>query len=199
MFAVGHLALGYLTAKILARILHTEIDLPAIMMLSIIMDIDLLIPQLLHRGLTHSLIIIGFFSIPLFFIKGKSVFPYLSALAQHSFLGDFLTGDGVTAFWPLSYKFYGLGIKMMSLTNILIESSSFLTAFTLMLLSKDIITIFNPKKTSLLLIFPLGTVFPVITGQLATPTELLIPHYILFILLGGALIKWIKKLIIKIL
>jgi membrane-bound metal-dependent hydrolase YbcI (DUF457 family) len=197
MFAVGHLAIGYLTAKTLAKLLQTEIDIPTVMMLSIIMDIDLLVPKLLHRGPTHSLIIIGLASIPLFFLKGKSIFPYLLALAQHSFIGDFLTGDGVTAFWPLSHKFYGLGVKMLSFTNVLAEGSAFLAAFTLLLLSKDITTMFNPKKTSLLLIFPLGTVFPVIIGQLAVPTELLIPHYLLFILLSGVLIIWIKNVIVN--
>jgi hypothetical protein len=196
MFAVGHLAIGYLVAKTLEKLLQTEIDLPMVMMLSIIMDIDLLVPQLQHRGLTHSLIIIGLASIPLFFLKGKSIFPYLLALAQHSFIGDFLTGDGVSAFWPLSSKFYGLGVKMMSLTNVFAEGSSFLAAFTLMLLSKDIITMFNAKKTSLLLIFPLGTVFPVVVGQLAVPIALLIPHYFLFILFSGVLMIWIKNAVV---
>jgi|Deesub1362B_J571_1020462.scaffolds.fasta_scaffold02249_6 membrane-bound metal-dependent hydrolase YbcI (DUF457 family) len=197
MFAVGHLAIGYLTAKTLAKILQTEIDIPTILMLSIIPDMDLLIPQLLHRGPTHSLIITTFTLIPAFLMKGKSVLPYFGALTQHSTIGDFLTGDGVTAFWPLSSRFYGLGVNMLSLTNTFIEGSSFLMFLALIILSKDLRVLLNPKKTSPLLIFPLGGIFPAIIGRLATPNVLLIPHFILFVIFTIALTQWIKRFVVE--
>jgi len=159
-------------------------------MLSVIADIDLLIPQLLHRGPSHSLITISLFFIPLYVKKGKAGFPYFVALIQHSIVGDFLTGLGIVCFWPFSSNFYGLGIDMMGALNLLAEGSSFLAAITLMVLTKDIGYILNPKKTSLFLILPLGALFPVILGKLSAPSGLLIPHYIFFVLFTLGLIVW---------
>ena len=60
MFAVGHISLGYLVGNFFARILKVQFNVPLVIVLSIIPDIDIIFELLLgnpvHRGPTHSLI-----------------------------------------------------------------------------------------------------------------------------------------------
>ena len=84
MFAVGHLALGYITGKSSLKILKSNIDIPLIFTLSILPDIDLLIPRLAHRGPTHSIITITLVSLPLLIIyrkkrETKAYFSFLNS------------------------------------------------------------------------------------------------------------------------
>jgi len=56
MFAVGHVALGYLTGKATSKLLNARINIPLLFFASNIPDIDFLL-GLEHRGTTHSLIV----------------------------------------------------------------------------------------------------------------------------------------------
>ena len=195
MFAVGHLAFGYLLAKATTKVLRiNKIDLPLIFMLSVLPDVDLLIPNLPHRGPTHSLVVLTLVFVPFYIIKGRSVIPYFVALFQHSAIGDFSTGVGVMCLWPFSFKFYGLGVDMMGAVNVFAEDFSFLTAFALMALSNDMSAILKIKKTSLFLIPPLGALFPVLLGRLLAPAGLIVPHYVFFFFFAGCLVTGVYDL-----
>ena len=74
-FAVGHMALAYLLGKASAKLLKVNINIPLILFLSIIPDIDILFDFLfnsdMHRGPTHSIIVAIVVFIPFFLL-----YPY---------------------------------------------------------------------------------------------------------------------------
>jgi len=197
MFAVGHLAFGYLLAKATAKILRIgEIDLPTVFMLSVIPDVDLVIPMLPHRGPTHSLILLALFFVPFYFREGKIIVPYFVALFQHSAVGDFSTSMGVMCLWPFSSEFYGLGVDMMGTVDLLAEGLSFLAAFALMVSAGDVRRIFKIKETFLFLVPPLGALFPVLLGKLPVPAGLIVPHCVLFTFFVGGFIAGVHNVVV---
>jgi len=177
MFAVGHLALGYITGKATSKLLNVNVNIPLLFVVSIISDIDLLIPGLEHRGPTHSLIIFSLLFLPIFMIYGKRATPYFIAMIQHSILGDCLIGGGIQLLWPATI-YYGIGIKITSLTNILTEWILFLTSLTIMFKAKDTWTLFQHHPSNLLLSIPVFTVLlpTLLSFPLSVPLELIIPH-----------------------
>ena len=180
MFAVGHLAIGYLSAKVFQKLLRTEINLPLIFFLSLIPDVDLLIPGLVHRGITHSIIVLTLVFVPIFLLYQKTSISYFVAITQHSLVGDFFTGR-VQMFWPLTSDWYGERIGMLSLTNISIEWASFLLAMLVLTKTNDLRLLVKSGKSNLLLTVPSGAIFvSSIIGMSETPLmELLIPHLVL--------------------
>lgn len=171
MYAVGHLALGYLTGKATGKLLNVNVNIPLLFLASIIPDIDLLIPGLQHRGPTHSLIISILIFIPLVIYYRKKAIPYFIALIQHSLIGDYITSEGIQLLWPINSIYYcSLEIQMTSLTNILLEWIFFLIAFTILLKTKDAQTLLQPHPSNLLLSIPTFTVL--------LPTLLSFPEYV---------------------
>lgn len=179
MYAVGHLAMGYLSGKASSKLLQVDINIPLLFALSIIPDIDILIPVLKHRGPTHSLIILTLLSLPFFRLYGKKTVPYFVALAQHSLIGDYVTGR-VQLLWPLANHMYGVALEVASLTNVVVEWGFFLTGLTIMLRMKDMQILLRKHPSNLLLSIPVATVLlPTLLGfPLSVPLELVIPHLI---------------------
>ncbi len=181
MFAVGHLSLGYLSAKASARALKAEVDLSLVFLLSLIPDIDLVIPGLVHRTVTHSIIVSIILFLPFFVLYKTGAVPYFLALVQHSLVGDFIVGGakgGTMLFWPLTSAYHGLSISIYSSTNIVLECSSFLVAGVVMLKTGDVKKLLKGKLSHLSLILPTFTVISPILFQfpLTVPATLLIPH-----------------------
>ncbi len=177
MYAVGHLAIGYITGKATEKLLNIKINLPLLLLVSIISDIDLLIPGLEHRGPTHSLIILTLLFLPLFRVYGKKTAPYFVALAQHSLIGDYVTG-GVQLLWPLTTHIYGLAFEATSLAAVVLEWGFFLASLTIMLKMKDIQKLLQRHPSNLLLSVPVATVLlPTLASfPLSVPLELILPH-----------------------
>ena len=184
MFAVGHLSLGYLFGKATSKMLKTRVNIPLLFSLSVLPDIDLLIPGLKHRGPTHSIILFILLFIPFFTFYRKKATPYFVTLIQHSFLSDFITGEGAQLLWPFTPNFYsvqtilGIQIKMTSLTNIMMEWVSFLLFLAVMLGTKDVKTFFHPRLSNLLLSIPVFTTLLPTFLKIPTyvPLELMAPH-----------------------
>jgi len=110
-YAVGHLSLGYIISKSASKVLRTEINLPLIFTLSVIPDIDILIPFIEHRGPTHSILAMLIIFIPVFILYGKRVAPYLLALIQHPLIGDYFVGGKIQLFWPITTNRYGIELR----------------------------------------------------------------------------------------
>lgn len=201
MFAVGHLSIAYLIAKASSKLLKVEPNLSLIFLLGLIPDADLLlmmlIPGLQHRTLTHSIIIIIIALIPIFIIYKKMAVPYSLALLQHVLIGDLLTGEGIQLFWPITQTWYGLGVPMESLTNILVEWLSFLTAFAIMFATKDIQKLLSASRFNLLLLVPLVTVLlpSFLSFPLEVPLSLLVPHLVYLGLFTASLLIFLKSAI----
>jgi len=171
------------------------VNIPLLFVASVIPDIDLLIPGLKHRGPTHSLIIISLLFIPAFTIYRKRTTPYFIATIQHFILGDYLAGGGTQLLWPVTLHWYGTGIKIMSLTNILIEWTFFVTSFTIMYKTKDIWALFQRHPSNLLLSIPVFTVLlpTLLSFPLSVPVELIIPHLIYLTIFAFSILIHLKS------
>lgn len=201
MFAVGHLSLGYLFAKGSAKLLKQEVNLPLIFLLSLIPDIDIIIPGVQHRTITHSIVVGIIAFLPFFTLYRTKAVPYFIALAQHSLVGDFITGgayaEGAQILWPITSTSYGLPISVFSMTNIILEWSSFLIAGAVMLKTKDIQKLLKGQMSHLSLSIPTLTVLlpSFLHFPLVVPPELLIPHITYLIIFALSIANVFKQVL----
>ena len=112
MFAVGHMSIAYLLGKGSSKALRTKLNIPILLVLSILPDIDIIYDYLtgneIHRGPTHSIVVALLAFIPVFIIYRKKAIPYFLALISHPLIGDFLIGGKLELFWPISTQQFGL-------------------------------------------------------------------------------------------
>ena len=199
MFAIGHFALGYLFGKGTAKLLHIKINLPLILAVSVLPDVDLLFRFLMHRGPTHSLIAITAFMIPLFIVYRKQALPYYVALLSHILVGDYFTG-GIELLWPLSHNWFGaLNFEVTSLFIQLTELTLFLVTLPLMYKSSDLRSLFRPNNRNWALIIPFGALIgPLFAlgrgGESALPALLVIPSLFYAAIFAFSIIIWLKWL-----
>lgn len=185
MFAVGHVALGYLTGKATSKLLDTKINVPLLFFVSIIPDADILL-GLEHRGPTHSIVVQTVIFIPIFLVYRKQAAPVFASLIQHSILGDSLAGaGGVQLFWPVTSQSYGALISVTNIISISLEWGAFLVFMTVFWMTRDVKSLFQHHRYNLLLTVPVfAIIFPAFLGfPLAVPAALIIPHLILLAIL----------------
>ena len=133
-------------------------NLPLLLVASVLPDIDLLLRFLMHRGPTHSLITLTVLMIPFFVIYRKRVIPYYAALLSHVLIGDFFTG-GIELLWPLSQDWFGtLYFSIASSINMIAELSLFCLAVPIMFKLGDLKSLLKPHHKNWALIIPLGAV-----------------------------------------
>ena len=200
MYAVGHLALGYLSGKAASKILKVNINIPLLFFVSVLPDIDLLIPGLKHRGPMHSMIVFCLLFLPSFIFFGKRAIIYFVALIQHILVGDYLTG-GTQLLWPITTNWYGLGlgVKVTSLTNIFVEWVLFLTSIMIMFKTKDAWLLFQRHPSNMILSIPVLTVLlpAFLSFPLYVPWELVIPHFIYIALFTFSILIDLKAILTK--
>jgi len=198
-YAVGHLALGYLSGKVTSKILNVNINIPLLFLASIIPDFDLLIPGLQHRGPTHSIIIFCLLFLPAFILFGKRTTPYFVALTQHILIGDYLTDRGIQLLWPIASDWYGLGVEMISLTTIFTESILFFTSIIIMFKTKDAQLLLQRHPWNLTLSIPVLTVLlpTFLSFPLSVPLALIIPHLTYLTLFAFSILIDFKAILMK--
>jgi hypothetical protein len=167
MFAVGHLSLAYLLGKLSSQLLKVNPNIPALLAMSILPDIDIAIGTLIgtniHHGPTHSVIFALLIFFPFFILYGKRVVPYFVAYISHFLIGDFLIGGQLQLFWPLStntFGFHELGFRYIGLNdpiNLTLELSMFVATLVIMVKTCDYKTFFKNNKTNLMLLLPIAT------------------------------------------
>ena len=179
MFAVGHLALGYLGGKATSKAVKEELNLPLLFVASVLPDLDLLLPNLVHRGPSHSPLLLTILFIPFLLAFGKKALPYYVALLLHPFPADYLTG-GIQLLWPASATFYGEEILMTSLLGITLEWAVFIPSIALMLKTRDATTLLKPHIFNFALLIPIGASLlpPFFRFPSPVPSLLFIPHLI---------------------
>ena len=74
-------------------------------------DIDFLFPDLGHRGVTHSLLVLIMFLF-LVILRFRDMLPYFLAFASHSLIGDLFTSGGVQLFWPVILDRVSVGLTL---------------------------------------------------------------------------------------
>lgn len=183
MFAVGHIALGYIIGRILNKFTEERQNIPALWTLSLLPDIDLLIPGLEHRGPTHSIIIALIIFIPLLLIRARKTAPWFAALATHSLIGDYITDKGIKLFWPISSEWvkYENTIMMGTEFETYVELALFFMIIITLIVLKDYNHLFDSDWRNIVLFIPLCTVFLPIMFKYPVdiPRVLIIPHLIL--------------------
>ncbi|MCL5877822.1 MAG: metal-dependent hydrolase [Candidatus Bathyarchaeota archaeon] len=206
LFAVGHMAIAYLLGKGSSKALHTQINIPIILVLSILPDIDIVFDFLfgvnIHRGPTHSVVVAALVFIPFFIHYGKKAIPYFLALISHSVIGDFFIAGQLQLFWPLSRARFGLHelgsyyIDIFSPVNLALEVSLFIVATIVLYKSRDWKVFFKPKTTHLMLIIPITTVllpstigYPFSESLLITAPVLAFAHLFYLVLFSIAVLK----------
>jgi len=195
-FAVGHFALGYILSRLTAQATKTKLNIPLILTLSVIPDIDILIPYVEHRGPFHSIITATLIFVPILAVYSKSALPYLAALTQHSLISDFIAGGQVQLLWPLTSQPFGIEMSIKSSTNITLEWLVFIAAAMVMMKTKDAHAILQPHNSNLILAIPTLTVLlpTFLAFPLEVPTALIPPHLIFLALFVTSLLIDIKKI-----
>jgi len=182
LFAVGHIALGYLLGRGTAKALKTKLNIPLVVLVAVIPDVDILFRSIHHRGPTHSAVVEFIVFLPLLFVYRKQAIPYLLALIQHSLIGDFIVGYGspVQLFWPLTTRYFGLAIDIRSPTNMTLEWVFFLLSMIVMFKTNDFATFIKPHKSNLILVIPMFALLSpmFLDSSLNLPPWLTPPHLV---------------------
>ena len=183
--------------KASAKITKTKLNIPIALTLSVIPDIDILIPFLQHRGPVHSIITLFVVFIPIFTIYHKKAIPYFLALIQHPLIGDYIAGGQLQLLWPIATQYYGMEIGIKSQTNITIEWLIFLASMIVMLKTKDIMAFFQPHNSSLILSIPTFTVLlpTFLAFPLEVPPILILPHIVYLILFLTSILIDVRKIL----
>jgi membrane-bound metal-dependent hydrolase YbcI (DUF457 family) len=170
VYAVGHLALGYITGKTVSKATKTSINLPLIFALSILPDIDLVFLRNMHRGPTHSIILLVLLSLPFLAIFKRRMLPYLASIASHVLIGDMINGP-VKIFWPLTQQWYGLPLASGTPIVVSLEWAFFLISLMMIFMSRDFRKMLKLGHSGLLLALPLVSVgVPVVLGYYSSPS-----------------------------
>jgi hypothetical protein len=190
------MALAYLLGKPSAKLLKVNLNIPLLLVLSIIPDIDILFMPQMHRGPTHSIITAVLVFIPFFIVYRQKAVPYFIALISHSLIGDFLVGGRVMLFWPLTRAEFGLHelgsyyINIENPINVALELALFLIATVIMFKTRDIYQFFRNKKTNIVLIIPIFSVLlpSVVSYPLYVPVLLIPPHLFYLVLFSASVL-----------
>jgi len=200
MYAVGHLALGYLSGKTASKFLNVNTNIPLLFLMSVLPDVDLLIPGLQHRGPIHSVILFCLLFLPALILFKKRAIPYFVALIQHILIGDYLTG-GTQLLWPINTNLYpsSLDIEITSLTNILIEWTLFLTSTATLFKTKDAWLLFKQHPSNMILAIPVLTVLlpTLLSFPIYVSPELIIPHLIYMALFTYSILTDLRAIFTK--
>jgi len=179
------MALAYLLGKASGKLLKVNFNIPLILVLSIIPDIDLIFMPSMHRGPTHSIIIATLVFIPFFVLYRQKATPYFAALASHSLIGDFFIGGQLQLLWPLSTQQFGLPfINIYDPINIALEFTLFAIATIIMVKTRDLFRFFRNSKLNLILAIPIFTVLlpTFVSYPLSVPILLVLPHLFYLVL-----------------
>ena len=189
MFAIGHMGIAYLLGKTSAGILRVKFNLPLILVLSVLPDIDILFDFILktdiHRGPTHSIISAILVFVPFFILYKQKAVPYFIALISHSLIADFLIGGQLLLLWPLSTREFGFfNIKIDSLANVVLEFTLFVITLIAMVKTRDLLQFLRNSKLNLFLAIPVFTVLlpTFLSYPLNVPFLLIFPHIFYLVL-----------------
>jgi len=183
------MALAYLLSKASAKLLKVNMNVPLILVLSVLPDIDIIFNFLLnieiHRGPTHSIITATLVFIPFFLLYRQKAVPYFTALISHSLIADFLIGGHLQLLWPLSTREFGFPyIPIDSQVNIALEFTLFVIAVFVMWKTRDLFQFFRNRKLNLILAIPIFTVLlpTFVSYPLSVPLLLVLPHLFYLVL-----------------
>jgi membrane-bound metal-dependent hydrolase YbcI (DUF457 family) len=180
------MAFGYLSSKTSSSLFKTKLNIPLVLVLSVLPDADLIfegVPFIQHRGATHSIISALIIFVPFFILYRKQAIPYFIALVQHGLVGDYIAGGRVQLLWPFTQMYFGTSLDIRSVPNQAIEWTMFLVATILLVKMGDYKQFFKRQASNLILIVPTLTVL--LPTLLSTPMEvpaMLIPAHVFYLI-----------------
>ncbi len=149
MYPIGHMALGYFSARATNRTSIGFFNLLIVWFLSVLPDIDVFIPFLTHRGPTHSLAAILVFFAPVVLFR-REWLPYAASFGSHALIGDLITGTrgtpGSMLFWPINSRFVNVGGYIRMGSGIEVRLEIFLFAVMIIVLVWDSRTRFSRAR-----------------------------------------------------
>jgi hypothetical protein len=151
VYLLGHMAMGYLFAWVVAKERKQRLVIWAALTAAIFPDYDILFRPLglMHHTYTHSLVLWAPVMIALVYWKRGSL-PYVVAVLQHIVLGDTLVGR-VPLFLPLSKVQIGLNLGMPSMADILLEVRFSVLALLVLWRSGDLRRVFGGGSETVLM------------------------------------------------
>jgi membrane-bound metal-dependent hydrolase YbcI (DUF457 family) len=206
------MSLAYLLGKGSSRALHTKINIPILLVLSILPDIDIVYDFLtgaqIHRGPTHSVIAAILVFIPVFIYYRKKAIPYFLSLISHALIADFFVGGQLQLLWPISnaeFGFHELGgsyFGIFSGINLILEITLFMVALLVLIKTQDWKVFLGSDTTNLVLIIPIATVllpstigYPFTAPLIFTEPTLAIAHIFFLVLFTIAVLKTLRRLL----
>ena len=156
MFFLGHMAWAYVWAVTFAGKRGGKLFVPAVLMLGVMPDIDLLLEGFgfEHHTVMHSLFFWFVIFAPFLAVFRRNVVPYLVAVVQHFVFGDFLVGK-VMLFWPFSLSYFGFTNAMTSVFDVALETSGLLLAAGIMYFNGDLKRLFSVDMRNIPMFLPL--------------------------------------------
>jgi len=208
------MSIAYLLGKGSSKALGTNINIPTLLVLSILPDIDIIYDFLtgseIHRGPTHSILFAVLVFIPFFIVYRKKAVPYFLALLSHAIIGDFIVGGKLELLWPFTTQQFGLhelggpAIGIFNNVNIVLEMLLFISAMVVMYKTGDWKVFFKADLKNLVLIIPITTVllpstvgYPFNESLLFTEPTLALAHIVFLVLFVVAVLKTLAYLFKK--
>jgi membrane-bound metal-dependent hydrolase YbcI (DUF457 family) len=180
------------------------VNLPLLFLVSILPDVDLALGFIMHRGPSHSLIVITVLSLPFFIVYRKQMVPYYLVLLSHVLVGDFITG-GAQMLWPISGNSYGfLYFNVKSEIDAVIEVVLFIISLAFLVKLKDLKSFLLPETSNIALIVPFGaTLGPLLQTvrafslglEFELPLLLVVPSLFFVVLFAIAIIIELRYLL----
>jgi len=162
------MAWAYVFAAIFAGKRHGKLFIPAVLILGIIPDVDLLLSSfgVLHHTFTHSLFLWLVLFAPFLTVFRWRAIPYFAAVIQHFAFGDFVVGSGVMLFWPFSTSSLGFNLPIVSLADVVLETVGLLLAAGIIYLNGDLKRLLSVDRRN----FPMFLPFLALVMMLFFPT-----------------------------
>jgi len=133
------MAWAYVWAVAFAGKRWGKLFVPAVLMLGVMPDVDLLLGGfgVEHHTFTHSLFFWFVLFAPFLAVYRLKSVPYLVAVVQHFAFGDFFVGE-VMLFWPFSRSYFGFYAAMVSVLDVALETAGLLLAAGIMYFNGDL-------------------------------------------------------------
>lgn len=160
LFFLGHMAWAYVWAVVVWALIPGDkrggkLFVPAILMLGVLPDIDLLLRPfgVAHHTFIHSFFFWFIIFVPFLVVYRQKSIPYLVAVVQHFAFGDLLVGN-VMIFWPFSSSYFGVNIAMPSIIDVALETAGLLLAAGIIILNGDLRRLLSVDKGNIAMFLP---------------------------------------------
>jgi len=188
-----------------------KLFVPAVLMLGVLPDIDLLLEGFgfEHHTVMHSLFFWFVICAPFLAVFRRNVVPYLVAVVQHFAFGDFLVGN-VMLFWPFSLSYFGFTNAMTSVFDVALETSGLLLAAGIMYFNGDLKRLLSVDMRNIPMFLPLlalltsmlffavdWTIIPLVAYIWSSPllTTIVLAHIVLAIFLAVSTAQGFRRLL----